>query len=284
LNPVFGKKLISSLLENNCQFVESYGAGNVNKKLALIPVVAILLVLASMLDLGLKGKYVFNSPYLLLILTFVFYWLVTPVVAYISAKGYLTTGSLTLLFVSLAFFVGVPFSIATGITAVSSPNETVTLGALGFLVSSAFQFLGAAQASFGSVQVGSEGRKRRLMIAFTGVSAISGLIILLDLLGRFPAFFVENSGVKLVDLVVYGFVILFFIVGGLLYLRLYFRAKTDILYTYSLALMLYGIGSFGITQQLVFGDAVVWVGRIATYIGLLYFLFALIGGRQENGS
>lgn len=62
-----------------------------------------------MLGLGLKGQYTFNPHYLLLALTLIFYLLVTPIVSYISAKGYLANGSLMLLFVSLAFFVGYSF-------------------------------------------------------------------------------------------------------------------------------------------------------------------------------
>jgi hypothetical protein len=45
--------------------------------------------------------------------------------------------------------------------------------------------------------------------------------------------------------------------------------------------LLYALGSFGMSQQMVFGDAVVWVGRISTYIGLLYFLYALVGSRKK---
>jgi hypothetical protein len=200
-----------------------------------------------MLILGLKGQYAFNPPYLLLALTILFYLLVTPVVAYISAKGYLATGSVTLIFVSLAFFVGIPFSIGTAAIS-SSPNATVTLGPLGLLVSSAFQLLGATQASFGSVPVGAEHRKLRLTLAYFAVLAVSILIILLGALGVFPAFFVQNSGVTLMDQVVYELVILFFLAGSLLYLRLYLKSKSETLFMYSLALMLYALGSFGITQ------------------------------------
>jgi hypothetical protein len=51
---------------------------------------------------------------------------------------------------------------------------------------------------------------------------------------------------------------------------------------YSLALMLYAMGPFGMTQQVVFGDAIVWVGRLATYFGLIYFLFALLHSRGHQ--
>jgi len=268
------------MLVNIC--ARSYEAESINKNLALIPIIVIVLALAIMLGFGLKGQYVFNPPYLLLVLTLVFYWLVTPVVSYISAKGYLATGSLTLLFVSLAFFIGVPFSIATAVSANTSPNATVTLGALGLLLSSAFQFSGAAQASFGSVSLGSEKRKQTLSVSLFSVLAISVLIILFSLLNMVPPFFVENTGVTLIDSVVYTLVILFFLIGSLLYLRLYLKSKSKLLYMYSLALFLYCIGSFGITQQVVFGDAIVWIGRISTYLGLLYFLLALIVSRRDS--
>ena len=183
----------------------------------------------------------------------------------------------------MAFFVGVPFSIATGFVA-SSPNKTVTLGALGLLVSSAFQFAGAAQVSFGSVPVGSENRKKRFSLTFLAVLVLSVVLILFGVFDVFPPFFVENVGVTFIDYAVYGLVVLFFLAGSLLYFRLYLKVKTDLLYIYSLGLLLYGIGCFGITQQVVFGDAIVWIGRIATYFGLLYFLLALVGSRQESST
>ena len=149
-------------------------------------------------------------------------------------------------------------------------------------MSSAFQFAGAAQVSFGSVPVRSENRKKRLSIAFLAVLVLSVVLILFGVLDVFPPFFVENVGVTFLDYAVYALVLVFFLAGSLLYFRLYLKTKIDLLYMYAIALLLYGIGCFGITQQLVFGDAIVWIGRIATYFGLLYFLLALVGGRQES--
>jgi hypothetical protein len=54
------------------------------------------------------------------------------------------------------------------------------------------------------------------------------------------------------------------------------------MFIYGLALLLYGMGSFGLTQQMVFGDAIVWLGRLATYLGLIYFLFALLRSRKSS--
>ena len=255
--------------------------GSINTKIAIIPIPIFLVIIGLLLGLGLKEVFVFSSPLALLVVSILFYWLVTPAITYISAKGYLNTGSLTLLFISLAFFVALPFSIVSGAVA-SMPNLTVMFAAFGFILSSAFQLCGAAQASFGSVSVGFQNRKLRLTLALMGALILSLVLVILGFLGIFPSFFLQNSGITLVDQVVYAAVILFFALAGLLYLRLYLKSKSRTLYFYSLALILYAIGSFGITQQVTFGDAVVWVGRIATYFGLIYFLYALIGSQRQN--
>jgi len=259
----------------------TFEAEIINKKLALVPLVAILIVLALLLGFGLKGQFVFGSTIAYLVVSILFYWLVTPTVTFISAKGYLNTGSLILLFISLAFFVALPFSIASVVTP-SIPNYAVTFAALGFIVSSAFQLAGAVQASFGSVPVGFQNRKLRLFSALAGTLTLCIIIIVFGFLGFYPPFFLQNIGTTFIDYLFYAFSIFFFASSGLLYLRLYFKSKSEVLYFYSLALILYAIGAFGITQQVVFGDAVVWVGRTATYIGLLYFLYALIVSRKET--
>ena len=238
--------------------------------------------MAIVLGLGLRGHYAFNPPYLLLALDVLFFWGVTPFVAYISARSYLTSGSFTLLLVSLAFIVGVPFSIADGLSANSSPNVSVIFGALGLLFSSTMQLLGSAHASFGTSSIGSEKRKARLVMSYGLVFFISALVMVLALLPAFPPFFVQATGVTTIDQVVYSLVIAFFLVSGVLYLRLYLGSKNDILYMYALALLLFSIGSFGLTQQLVFGDVVVWIGRASLFAGTLYFLSALLQARTES--
>ena len=95
------------------------------------------------------------------------------------------------------------------------------------LVSSAFQLLGAAQATFGSVSVGSERSKLKLTLAYIATLVVSGLIMLLGILGVYSTFFVENVGVTFTDGLVYTMVILFFLVGRILYLRLYFKSKSQ---------------------------------------------------------
>jgi hypothetical protein len=67
-----------------------------------------------------------------------------------------------------------------------------------------------------------------------------------------------------------------------LYLRLYFKNKSNVLYWYALALALDAIGLYGLTLQVRYADVVVWTGRLGTYIGTFYFLIALLSTRKEK--
>ena len=63
----------------------------INKSVGLIPTVVISSALAIELTLGMRGQYVFNPPYLILVLGLILVSGVGFVVAYLSAKSYLAT-------------------------------------------------------------------------------------------------------------------------------------------------------------------------------------------------
>jgi hypothetical protein len=54
------------------------------------------------LALGLRGQYVLNPPFFL-VLNLAIFGGVSFAIAYLSAKGYLFTGSLTLLLITISF-------------------------------------------------------------------------------------------------------------------------------------------------------------------------------------
>ena len=68
----------------------------------------------------------------------------------------------------------------------------------------------------------------------------------------------------------------------MLFLRQYLKSKSNVLYWYTLALVLDAIGSFGVTLQVRFSDIVVWTGRLGIYGATVYFLIALLSSRKDN--
>jgi hypothetical protein len=253
------------------------------KYVGLIAVAGIALSLVVELALGLRGQYVFNPNFLILGLNLSILCVVSFVVAYLSAKGYLLTGSLTLLIIMNAFVVIGVFAIANGLFATFSlSNEAITTTTLGLTLFSVLQFLSSVQASFRSASIGSEHRKGRLAATTIVALSLSGIILVLTALNTFPAFFINGKGVTLVDQIFYPLVALFFLVASMLYLKEYRKSKSSVLYWYILALLLDTIGAFGIMLQVNFGDIVAWTGRLGIYFGTIYFLIALLSTREKS--
>jgi hypothetical protein len=152
------------------------------------------------------------------------------------------------------------------------------------LVGSVIQLLAVIQASFRSAPIGSEHRKARLTIACFVAVLLSLIVVFLPFLPGFPALFVNATGVTMINQVIYATVIGVFIIGSYLFKRLYSQTKSNTLYWYSLALLLWGIGTFGVAWQLRFSDIVAWTGRLGWYTGSLYYLIALKSAKKETNS
>ena len=100
---------------------------------------AIAVALAIELTLGMRGQYVFNPPFLILVTGLIFITGVGLIVAYLSAKSYLATGSLVLILFSMAFVVQSIVPIGSGLASLFSTSATVAIAALGLLVGSIIQ-------------------------------------------------------------------------------------------------------------------------------------------------
>jgi hypothetical protein len=231
--------------------------------------------------LGLRGQYVFNSAFVRIVINIALLTAILSVVAYLSAKAYLISGSLTLLIITIAFVYICIVTIAIGWIATLSPNWGVTLNGIDLLVFSALLLLSSFQASFRSVPIGSEHRKARLTLACLGGASISGIMTLLTMHNVFPIFFVNGVGVTLSGQIVFSIAVLLFSLSAVMFLRLYFQSKSRVLYWFTIALVLDALGSFGVTLQLQFSDIVVWTGRIGIYAATIYFLIALLSSREN---
>jgi len=230
--------------------------------------------------LGLRGQFVFNPTYLVLGLNIIFVG-IDLVIAYLSAKSYLLTGSLTLLFIALSFVLICVAGVMNGLLVTLSPNWGVTVFAVGFLVFAALQFVGAYQASFRSVPIGTERRKARLTLVCLVAVSMVALISLLSVLNIFPPFFINGSGVTLTDQIILSTIVIFFFVTSVLFLRHYIKTKSNVLYWYTLGLVLDAIGAYGLSLQVQFSDIVVWTGRIGLYLAAVYYLIALLSSKES---
>ncbi len=243
---------------------------------------AIAAALAIELALGLRGQYVFNSLFVRIGLNTILVAVICAVVAYLSAKSYLLSGSLTLLIITMSFVYISIVSVIVGWLATYSANWGVTLNGLDLLLFSALQLVASIQASFRSVPIGSEHRKAKLASACAVAVFLSLLLTLLTVMNIFPVFFVDGVGVTLIAQVVFSTAVIFFSLASMLFLRQYSKTKSNVLYWYALALVLDALGSFGVTLQVQFSDIVVWTGRTGLYFGTVYYLIALLNSRKSD--
>jgi hypothetical protein len=241
----------------------------INKYVGFIPIIGIALALTIELALGMRGQYVFNPPYLLLMISLTLISTVGFIVAYLSVKSYLATGSLALLLISMVFVVQSIAPIGTGLASTFSPSATVAIAALGLLVGSVIQLLAAIQTSFRSAPIGSEHRKARLTIAGFIAVLLSLIVVFLPFLPGFPSLFVDAAGVTIINQVIYAIAIGVFLIASFLFMRLYSRSKSS---------------TFGVAWQLRFSDIVSWTGRLGWYAASLYYLIALRNAAKETNS
>lgn len=248
--------------------------------MGLIPIAGVALALATELALGLRGQYVFNPPYLILGLNLAIIGGISFIIAYLSAKGYVLTGSLTLLLITLSFILSGIIGIANGWFANFSSNWAVTTAAIGLLVFSVLQVVASVQASFRSVPIGTEHRKERLTLAFFVVVLLSVLLLMVIMFNVFPPFFISGIGTTFMDQIFYVLIILLFSFSSVLFLRLYLKSTSPVLYWYGLALGLDAISFLGLALQVQFTDIVNWTGQLGTFLATIYFLIALLSSRK----
>ena len=165
-----------------------------------------------------------------------------------------------------------------------SPNWAVTEAAIAVLLFSALQGFAGLQASLRATPIGSEHRKTNLALTCSLVISLSVLLSFLVWLNIFPPFFINGIGVASIDQIIYAIVIFFLSLSCTLFLRLYLKSKSTVLYWYTLALAIEAIGLYGATFQMQFSDIVVWTGRVGVYIAFIYFLTALLNSSRSKNS
>src|SRR5208337_3182430 len=72
--------------------------------------------------------------------------------------------------------------------------------------------------------------------------------------------------------------------SSLLLMRRQLKSKFPALFWYSLGLALFAIGLLGVSFEKSLGDPIGWIGKIAQYVGGLYFLIAVIKARGKTES
>ena len=227
----------------------------------------------------------FELPLLTSVLYTVFISVTSFLVAYISLKSYLKSGSTILLLLgSAALAWGFAALIGTwGTNTSSGPNAAITIVNTGALFASVLHVAsGTLTSTTASPQNGAGLRKPLSIFAYCGVIFSTTVLTIASLEGLVPLFFAPGVGQTPVRMAVLGSAAALFAVSSLLFARLYFSSKSPILYWYFLALAMTSVGLLSVFFGRAPGDPISWTGRAAQFLGGVYFLKAVLATFREG--
>ena len=245
---------------------------HMNRHYCVIPVLT-LIALIAVVYAALPQMPGFFDPLSYAVLNTILVGVISFVVAYFSARSYVLDGSISLLLLGSGMLA---FGLAHVVGPWLGPKIGIPVGNIGYLFSSAIIVIPSvfvtAQAN---VQI-SRGRKQLAAVAYLVVLLFFAAVATASFQGVFPAFFIEGVGSTPIRLVVLGGAFVLYTLSALLLMAQYFKLHADLLFWYSLALVLVAVGLPTFLLARYVGGPIAWLGRIAFYLSGIYFTVGLL--------
>ena len=187
-----------------------------------LPVIPILVffVLAIILHFsGFDDSYTFDPPGLLPLLNLIFLFICPMIVGYIATKGYMASGSVSLLTLGCGVFsMAVGSLIAGFLLQAEGPNAVITIHNISVCIAGIFHFSGVSLAFTGSpTEKYPHKRKSKVVLIFTIIFAILVILTFGVLQGILPTFFIQDQGPTILRQGVLGIALISFFISGLLF-------------------------------------------------------------------
>lgn len=256
-------------------------------KLAWLPVPLLLLVIVYLKATG-EGASL-EAPFLLLGINFVFFTLISLVIASVVGRSFIAQGRLWQLLLGCGVLVWGTLgslSVAAGLTprVPGDPfhvNMMVTTYNCGVFVSALCHLASALFLQRRDESVRSP--RGWLAVAYPAALAVVSLIAYAAMVGLLPRFFVQGEGGTPLRQFVLGTSVAMFLVAALLMQQQERRCPTPFSRWYTVALVLIAVGLLGVSLQSVTGSLLNWTARLSQVLGSVYMLVAAIASARENG-
>ncbi len=258
-------------------------------RFGFVPLLLLIIAIGLLLIYGYRGP-VFEPPFLAFTLHLIFVFFMGIVLAIVSARAFLVSGSLNILLIGIAPFVSgtllavAQWAVTPQLGSTVTVNDATTIGNIGILTSSMLLFLSAILTWTGKGVIWAEIQRRRILgSSFLLAAAVIILIIVISAAGLLPPFF-TSSGSTLLREAVLALSAFFLVSGCSIFGLKYFRTKSPVLYWYSFGLASFSLALIGLVFTVRVGEAVNWCGRFGLYFTGAYFLLALLSRDNRYGS
>jgi PAS domain S-box-containing protein len=243
--------------------------------LLVLPIPGFALAIGAAAVIDVRGIY--EPSWLLPTVNTVFLFLPGCVVAYVSIRGYVIGGSLSLLFFGGAGMVYGTGSLIAGwmIAILGAVDAGIvlhnTVAAVGGILNMASGLLVARTSD--AAPVGS--RRTAVWGLYAGLGIFVIFLSIASLRGLTPVFALPQGGFTPVRNATLGIAVLGFAVSALLFARRREARRSDFLFWGTLGMALLSIGLGGLFLQRGVGTLVGWCSRSAQYVGSAFLLLAV---------
>jgi PAS domain S-box-containing protein len=247
-------------------------------RLAWVPIALLLAAIIAARMAGLRGSY--ESHTLLLVLSFIFYTLVSLGTLYLIGRSFLALGSPGLLLLECGVVLWSLAGTVGDFVSHGDANINVSIFNVGILLAGLCHLSGTIL----TLRPQRVLRAEPLWLGAGFAFALGALWLVSQaaLMGWLPVFFIPGHGGTPVRYVVLGSAITMFVLAaGLLKAN---QRTTHLPFTswYALALLMLAVGLFGVMIQLALGSVVNWLSRTAQWLGGVYLLFAAFASLRES--
>ncbi len=221
-----------------------------------------------------------ESPILFFLLIIIFIGLASIMTAGFAAKSFIKTGNWAVIWIGMgALILGIGTGLSSGFyqAELIDVNITVTIYVLSSLAASSVFLNGAFLVlrkipTFENVSV-----RIVIFIQLYFVSmVIVGIIYLISSQNVLPEFFIPGSVGTPIRLVVMVIAIVFFLISGFVFFRIYLNSGSAALYFCSASMTFFAVGLLGFMLIENLGSVISWSGRIAQSLGGLYLLLFIL--------
>jgi hypothetical protein len=244
-----------------------------------LPLLAGLAVIFGLL--GIAGSLVFRSVLLEVVLNLFLILPVSLIVARISAKSFLLTGSVNILLLGTAVLVFGVMAVLGGFVSSIGVEEGIAVYTLGAFAAASLHATSASLTYRGSPR--RETRlKLRVLTSYIGATIfallISSLAVVSEVLDKFGI-----TGTLEQRVLILGTTLLFF-VSAAFFSRVYLRSHSPVIFWYSLALATTTVAFMAFSATRINGDMATWTGIGGLSIASVYFLRSVVAAPSASSS
>ncbi|HZD12238.1 MAG TPA: hypothetical protein VE177_01800 [Candidatus Binatus sp.] len=234
---------------------------------ASIPVVAILAIAFGVF--GVAAGFTYRSIPLQVGLGVFLILGVSIIIARVSAKSFLATGSSNVLLLGVAVLEFGVIAALGGYVFSQSVDDGVAVYLLGALTAGSVHLVSGYLTYHGSPRRTSH-LKNRVVVSYTLAVVFALILAFLSLLGVFGS--VLGLQDSLVKSAVLSLIFITFLTSSYFFSRVYLRSHSTVLYWYSMALAMTAFGYLSFFTNKTTGDMGQWIGIAGLSLGSIYFL------------